>query len=94
MRVTLLAPAVLAITFVARRAGAGSKGAATRPPTFLFGFVAFVALNSLGLLRKPAVAAAERFAMGASDRNIGARHENVVQGSRRLQLAPGGVDGR
>jgi uncharacterized integral membrane protein (TIGR00698 family) len=59
LRVAMLLPVVATIAFVIARIGSGAAGKARVPiPTFLFGFAALVALNSLGVLPKPAVAAA------------------------------------
>jgi uncharacterized integral membrane protein (TIGR00698 family) len=62
LRVAMLLPVVFSIAFVIARAGRGAGAGAGRArvpiPTFLFGFAALVALNSLGFLPKPAVAAA------------------------------------
>jgi len=62
LRVAMLLPVVFSIAFVIARsstgAGAGAGQARVPIPTFLFGFAALVALNSLGFLPKPAVAAA------------------------------------
>jgi len=64
LRVAMLLPVVATIAFVIanfdkKGGGAGAAGKARVPiPTFLFGFAALVALNSLGVLPKPAVAAA------------------------------------
>jgi len=64
LRVAMLLPVVATIAFVIANfdkqgGGAGAAGKARVPiPTFLFGFAALVALNSLGVLPKPAVAAA------------------------------------
>ncbi len=60
LRVAMLLPVVFSIAFVITRAGAGGGAGQARVPipTFLFGFAALVALNSLGFLPKPAVAAA------------------------------------
>lgn len=58
LRVAMLLPVVASIAFVIARSGAGAGRARVPIPTFLFGFAALVALNSLGFLPKPAVAAA------------------------------------
>jgi len=59
LRVAMLLPVVASIAFVIARSGAAAAGKARVPiPTFLFGFAALVALNSLGFLPKPVVAAA------------------------------------
>jgi uncharacterized integral membrane protein (TIGR00698 family) len=60
LRVAMLLPVVASIAFVIARAnkGVGAGRARVPIPTFLFGFAAMVALNSLGFLPKPAVAAA------------------------------------
>jgi uncharacterized integral membrane protein (TIGR00698 family) len=55
LRVTLLLPVVFAIAFIVAR-GSGVAQAGPKPPIpmFLLGFAALVALNSFGLLAKPA----------------------------------------
>jgi uncharacterized membrane protein YadS len=54
LRVTMLMPVVLAIAFVAARAGGKSKAEPRPPfPLFLVGFAALVALNSFGFISKP-----------------------------------------
>ncbi|MDB5424108.1 MAG: hypothetical protein JWQ29_1524 [Phenylobacterium sp.] len=58
LRVAMLLPVVLAVAFVMARGQAGQPAAKVPIPMFLVGFAALVALNSLGLLPKPAVAAA------------------------------------
>ncbi|HEY0437388.1 MAG TPA: putative sulfate exporter family transporter [Phenylobacterium sp.] len=58
LRVAMLLPVVASIAFVIARSGAGAGRARVPIPTFLFGFAALVALNSLGVLPKPAVTAA------------------------------------
>lgn len=58
LRVAMLLPVVASIAFAIARAGGGAGRARVPIPTFLFGFAALVALNSLGVLPKPAVAAA------------------------------------
>jgi uncharacterized integral membrane protein (TIGR00698 family) len=62
LRVTMLLPVVFAIALVVRRGAAGRSAgqAGFRPPIplFLLGFVALVAINSLGLLSKPVTDAA------------------------------------
>jgi uncharacterized integral membrane protein (TIGR00698 family) len=61
LRVAMLLPVVASIAFVIARASRGGSGAARARvpiPTFLFGFAALVALNSLGVLPKAAVGAA------------------------------------
>jgi uncharacterized integral membrane protein (TIGR00698 family) len=59
LRVTMLLPAVFAIAFVASRVSKGSgTGVRATLPLFLVGFAALVALNSFGLLPKPATDAA------------------------------------
>jgi uncharacterized integral membrane protein (TIGR00698 family) len=54
LRVTMLMPVVVAIAFLAARAGA-QTWAEPRPPfpLFLVGFAALVALNSFGLIARP-----------------------------------------
>src|SRR5258708_39741071 len=54
----MLLPVVTAIAFAIARSGGGAGKARVPIPMFLFGFAALVALNSLGLLPKPAVTAA------------------------------------
>jgi uncharacterized integral membrane protein (TIGR00698 family) len=58
LRVAMLLPVVASIAFAIARSGVGAGRARVPIPTFLFGFAALVALNSLGVLPKPAVAAA------------------------------------
>ena len=58
LRVTMLLPVVFAIAMVVSRSGGGSGGAKVQVPTFLLGFAALVALNSLGLMSKPVTDAA------------------------------------
>ncbi|MFL5296661.1 MAG: YeiH family protein [Phenylobacterium sp.] len=58
LRVAMLLPVVASIAFVISRAGGGAGRARVPIPTFLFGFAALVALNSLGFLPKPVLAAA------------------------------------
>jgi uncharacterized integral membrane protein (TIGR00698 family) len=58
LRVAMLLPVVASIAFAISRAGGGAGRARVPIPTFLFGFAALVAANSLGWLPKPAVAAA------------------------------------
>jgi uncharacterized integral membrane protein (TIGR00698 family) len=58
LRVAMLLPVVLAVAFVMARGQAGQPAAKVPIPMFLVGFAALVALNSLGLLPRPAVAAA------------------------------------
>jgi uncharacterized integral membrane protein (TIGR00698 family) len=58
LRVAMLAPVVFAISVVAARATQGGGGKIPTPPMFLLGFAALVAINSLGFLPKPVVAAA------------------------------------
>jgi uncharacterized membrane protein YadS len=58
LRVAMLLPVVASIAFAIARAGVGAGRARVPIPTFLFGFAALVALNSLGVLPRPAVAAA------------------------------------
>src|SRR5690554_87600 len=54
LRVALLVPSVLAIAFVYRAELAAEGSRARLPvPGFLFGFIALVAVNSLGLLPAP-----------------------------------------
>jgi uncharacterized integral membrane protein (TIGR00698 family) len=54
LRVTMLMPVVLAIAFVAARAGGKGKAEPRPPfPLFLVGFAALVALNSFGFIAKP-----------------------------------------
>jgi uncharacterized integral membrane protein (TIGR00698 family) len=59
LRVTMLMPVVFTIAFVATR-GPGRAKAEPQPPfpLFLLGFAALVALNSFGLVAKPAADAA------------------------------------
>ena len=58
LRVAMLLPVVASIAFAIARAGGGADRARVPIPTFLFGFAALVALNSLGALPKPLVGAA------------------------------------
>jgi uncharacterized integral membrane protein (TIGR00698 family) len=63
LRVAMLLPVVASIAFaISRFSRDGTAGGAAKArvplPTFLFGFAALVALNSLGVLPKPAAAAA------------------------------------
>jgi uncharacterized integral membrane protein (TIGR00698 family) len=58
LRVAMLAPVVFAISVVAARSAEGGGGKIPTPPLFLLGFAALVAINSLGFLPKPVVAAA------------------------------------
>jgi uncharacterized membrane protein YadS len=63
LRVAMLLPVVFAIALVIARSradggGGGSARARVPLPTFLFGFAALVALNSLGILPKPVTGAA------------------------------------
>jgi uncharacterized integral membrane protein (TIGR00698 family) len=58
LRVAMLAPVVFAISVVATRSAEGGGGKIPAPPMFLLGFAALVAINSLGFLPKPVVAAA------------------------------------
>lgn len=58
LRVAMLAPVVFAISVVATRSTEGGGGKIPTPPLFLLGFAALVAINSLGFLPKPVVAAA------------------------------------
>jgi uncharacterized integral membrane protein (TIGR00698 family) len=58
LRVAMLAPVVFAISIVAARSAQGGGGKIPTPPLFLLGFAALVAINSLGFLPKPVVAAA------------------------------------
>jgi uncharacterized integral membrane protein (TIGR00698 family) len=57
LRVAMLLPVVFSIAFVIARTRKGAAGGAARArvplPTFLFGFAALVAINSLGLIPKP-----------------------------------------
>jgi uncharacterized integral membrane protein (TIGR00698 family) len=55
LRVAMLLPVVATIALVLSRGRAGRSGAKVPVPWFLFGFAALVALNSLGLLPKPAI---------------------------------------
>ncbi len=55
LRVAMLLPVVASIAFVIARSGGGAGRARVPIPTFLFGFAALVALNSLGFLPKPVV---------------------------------------
>ncbi len=57
LRVAMLLPVVLTISFVVARAGGGGK-ARVALPLFLFGFAALVAINSLGFLPRVAIDAA------------------------------------
>ena len=58
LRVTMLLPVVFTIAFLAQR-GVGGTRAGPKPPIpmFLLGFIALVAVNSLGLLSKPVIEA-------------------------------------
>jgi uncharacterized integral membrane protein (TIGR00698 family) len=58
LRVAMLLPVVLSVAFIMSRGQAGQPAAKVPIPMFLVGFAALVALNSLGFLPKPAVAAA------------------------------------
>ena len=58
LRVAMLLPAVLAISFLAARHGPPGAGARATLPMFLTGFAALVVLNSLGLLPPLVIAAA------------------------------------
>ncbi|HEY2358453.1 MAG TPA: putative sulfate exporter family transporter [Phenylobacterium sp.] len=58
LRVAMLLPVVASIALVLSRGRAGQSSARVPIPTFLFGFAALVALNSLGFLPKPVVAGA------------------------------------
>jgi uncharacterized integral membrane protein (TIGR00698 family) len=54
LRVAMLLPVVFSIAFViGRSAGGGAARARVPLPTFLFGFAALVAINSLGFISKP-----------------------------------------
>lgn len=54
LRVAMLLPVVLVISFVlARTTATSERGKATLLPTFLIGFVALVVINSTGLIPKP-----------------------------------------
>jgi uncharacterized integral membrane protein (TIGR00698 family) len=53
LRVAMLLPVVLVISFILARATGGERGKATLLPTFLIGFAALVAVNSSGLIPKP-----------------------------------------
>ena len=55
LRVAMLLPVVASIAFLISRGRGGQSGAKVPIPTFLFGFAALVALNSLGFLPKPVV---------------------------------------
>ena len=55
LRVAMLLPVVATIALVLSRGRGGQSGAKVPIPTFLFGFAALVALNSLGFLPKPVV---------------------------------------
>ena len=59
LRVTMLLPVVFTIAFLATR-GAHQAASGPRPPVpwFLLGFAALVAINSFGLIAKPAAEAA------------------------------------
>jgi uncharacterized membrane protein YadS len=55
LRVTMLLPVVFTIAFVVARApGAAASGPKPPLPLFLLGFAALVAINSFGLIAKPA----------------------------------------
>jgi uncharacterized integral membrane protein (TIGR00698 family) len=58
LRVAMLLPVVLAVALIVSRGRAGQPAARVPIPMFLVGFAALVALNSLGFLPPPAVAAA------------------------------------
>jgi uncharacterized integral membrane protein (TIGR00698 family) len=55
LRVAMLLPVVLAIAFVLARIGQSERRQATLLPVFLVGFAVLVAVNSTGLIPKPAV---------------------------------------
>jgi uncharacterized integral membrane protein (TIGR00698 family) len=55
LRVAMLLPVVGTIALILSRGRVGQSGAKVPLPTFLFGFAALVALNSLGFLSKPVV---------------------------------------
>jgi uncharacterized integral membrane protein (TIGR00698 family) len=52
LRVAMLLPVVFSIAFVIARRGGGAGRARVPIPTFLFGFAALVAINSLGVIPK------------------------------------------
>ena len=58
LRVAMLLPVVASIALVLSRGRARQSNARVPIPTFLFGFAALVAVNSLGFLPKPVVAGA------------------------------------
>jgi uncharacterized integral membrane protein (TIGR00698 family) len=55
LRVAMLLPVVLVISFVLARANAGERRKATLLPTFLIGFAVLVVINSTGIIPKAAV---------------------------------------
>ena len=91
LRVAMLLPVVLAISFVVARNGDGGNARPTLP-LFLVGFAALVVANSLGLLPKPAIAFANdvsRWCLVAAIAALGMKtsfKELFAAGFRPLEL--------